>query len=77
MPTCSSQADADTVRDRSKIVAAIDGLQPGGGTNGASGIDLAYREAQSGFIDAGITTSSCARTETSTWASPPLTRSSH
>jgi Ca-activated chloride channel homolog len=42
------------VRDRSKITAAINALQPGGGTNGASGIELAYQQAQSGFLEEGI-----------------------
>jgi Ca-activated chloride channel family protein len=42
------------VRDRGKILNVIDALAAGGGTNGASGIQLAYGEAQMGFIDEGI-----------------------
>lgn len=42
------------VRDRAKIEQTIDALQAGGGTNGASGIDLAYQEAQAGFVEDGI-----------------------
>lgn len=40
--------------DKATIKAAIDGLRAGGGTAGASGIDLAYRAAQQSFIDGGI-----------------------
>jgi Ca-activated chloride channel family protein len=43
-----------SVRNASKIKTAIDGLVAAGGTNGASGIDLAYRQAQAGFIEEGI-----------------------
>ena len=42
------------VRDRARILNVIDALVAGGGTNGASGIQLAYGEAQVGFIDEGI-----------------------
>jgi len=37
-----------------KIVAAIDELGAGGSTNGAAGIDLAYAQAQKGFIPHGV-----------------------
>jgi Ca-activated chloride channel family protein len=40
--------------DKGTIKAAIDGLRAGGGTAGASGIELAYRAAQQSFIDGGI-----------------------
>ena len=36
------------------ILAALEQLQAGGSTAGAAGIDLAYRTAQSQFIDGGI-----------------------
>jgi Ca-activated chloride channel homolog len=39
---------------REKIRHAIDRLQAGGSTNGASGIQLAYRTAQENFIQGGI-----------------------
>lgn len=39
---------------KSTILNAIDGLQPGGGTAGGSGIELAYRVAGEGFIKGGI-----------------------
>ncbi len=42
------------VSERAVIQAAIDGLTAGGGTNGASGIDLAYEQAASGTIAGGI-----------------------
>ena len=37
-----------------KIVAAIDELGAGGSTNGAAGIDLAYAQAQKGFVPHGV-----------------------
>ncbi len=40
--------------DKGTIKTAIDGLRAGGGTAGASGIELAYRAAQQSFIDGGI-----------------------
>jgi len=40
--------------ERGRILAAIDSLNAGGGTNGASGINLAYQMAQQGFIKGGI-----------------------
>jgi len=39
---------------RAKIIAALDGLQAGGSTNGGAGIRLAYNLAQQGFIKDGI-----------------------
>lgn len=43
-----------TLAERGRILAAIDSLNAGGGTNGASGIQLAYQMAQQGFIKGGI-----------------------
>ncbi len=40
--------------DRQKILAAIDSLTPGGSTNGAAGIQLAYATAASGFLKNGV-----------------------
>ena len=40
--------------DKAKIRAAIDQLTAGGSTAGESGIQLAYQQAQQGFIDGGI-----------------------
>jgi Ca-activated chloride channel family protein len=40
--------------DRGSIIAQIDALSTGGGTNGASGINLAYEQAQAAFIQGGI-----------------------
>ncbi|MES0872678.1 vWA domain-containing protein [Sinimarinibacterium thermocellulolyticum] len=39
---------------KAKIIAAIDGLNAGGSTAGAAGIELAYAMAQQGFIENGI-----------------------
>jgi Ca-activated chloride channel homolog len=39
---------------KSKILQAIDRLHAGGSTNGASGIQLAYRTAQESFIEGGV-----------------------
>ena len=41
-------------KERAKIIAAIEALQSGGGTNGASGIELAYAESQKHLIKEGI-----------------------
>ena len=41
-------------KERAKITAAIFGLNSGGSTNGASGIELAYAEAQKHFIKEGV-----------------------
>ncbi|SDV07885.1 vWA domain-containing protein [Pseudomonas mucidolens] len=41
-------------RDKAKIRNAIDQLNAGGSTAGASGIELAYQMAREGFIDKGI-----------------------
>ncbi len=40
--------------DKQKILAAIDGLQPGGSTAGAAGIEAAYDLAKSAFVKDGI-----------------------
>jgi Ca-activated chloride channel family protein len=40
--------------EKNKILAAIDQLSAGGRTAGASGIELAYREARANFIPGGI-----------------------
>lgn len=40
--------------ERATIVQAIQGLSSGGSTAGASGIDLAYQEAEAGFIAQGL-----------------------
>ncbi|WP_404401851.1 von Willebrand factor type A domain-containing protein [Pelagibacterium halotolerans] len=39
--------------DKAAIIAAIDGLEPGGSTAGAAGIEEAYRLAESAFIENG------------------------
>jgi Ca-activated chloride channel family protein len=39
---------------QAKILGALERLQAGGSTNGASGIRLAYQMAEQGFIDGGI-----------------------
>lgn len=41
-------------KDKAKIMAAIDGLRPGGSTNGAAGIQLAYDLANQSMVDDGI-----------------------
>jgi Ca-activated chloride channel family protein len=41
-------------RERGRIVAALDELSAGGSTNGAAGIQLAYRTAEQHFIKGGI-----------------------
>ena len=41
-------------KNRKAIEAAIAGLDSGGGTAGGAGIQLAYEQAQKGFIDGGI-----------------------
>lgn len=40
--------------DKATIEAAIDSLQPGGATDGASGLKLAYQMARTGFIQNGV-----------------------
>ncbi len=42
------------VKDKAKILAAIDTLQPGGSTAGAEGIDAAYGLAEKAFIKGGV-----------------------
>ncbi|MDB4972439.1 MAG: von Willebrand factor [Myxococcaceae bacterium] len=43
-----------SVSSRDAITSVVKGLQAGGGTNGASGINLAYEQASAGFIEGGI-----------------------
>ncbi|MCA9252369.1 MAG: von Willebrand factor type A domain-containing protein, partial [Phycisphaerales bacterium] len=45
--------DSITCDNRGTILDAIDNLQPGGGTNGAAGIELAYQIAADNFIKDG------------------------
>ncbi len=40
--------------EKARIHAAIEALQAGGSTNGASGIQLAYEEARKGFVKGGV-----------------------
>lgn len=42
------------VKDKAKILAAVDTLQPGGSTAGAEGIDAAYRLAEKAFVKGGV-----------------------
>ncbi len=42
------------VKDKQKILSAIDTLQPGGSTAGAQGIEAAYALAQSAFVKDGV-----------------------
>jgi Ca-activated chloride channel homolog len=42
------------VAEAASIERAIEGLSSTGGTNGSAGINLAYEQAESGFIDGGI-----------------------
>ncbi|MBY5838850.1 von Willebrand factor type A domain-containing protein (plasmid) [Rhizobium leguminosarum] len=42
------------VAEKSKILSAIDGLEPGGSTGGAEGIEAAYDLAKQGFVKDGI-----------------------
>ncbi len=42
------------VADRETIIEEIDSLSAGGSTSGASGISLAYQQAEAAFIDGGI-----------------------
>jgi Ca-activated chloride channel family protein len=39
--------------EKGRILEAIDGLSAGGSTNGGAGIELAYAQAQEGFVRAG------------------------
>ncbi|MHB8878966.1 MAG: vWA domain-containing protein [Myxococcaceae bacterium] len=45
---------ATSCAERGKILEAIDGLESGGSTNGAEGIELAYRTAQQAFVEGGV-----------------------
>src|SRR5207248_6769095 len=40
--------------EKGRIVAAIDGLEAGGSTNGAAGIQLAYELAKQSYVEGGI-----------------------
>jgi Ca-activated chloride channel family protein len=40
--------------DKEKILSALESLEPGGSTNGAEGIQLAYKVAQDNFIKGGV-----------------------
>ncbi|MGO8084001.1 YfbK domain-containing protein [Rhizobium leguminosarum] len=42
------------VAEKSKILSAIDGLEPGGSTGGAEGIEAAYNLAKQGFVKDGV-----------------------
>jgi Ca-activated chloride channel family protein len=42
------------IKDRAKILSAIDTLQPGGSTAGAQGLEAAYNLAQQAFVKGGI-----------------------
>ncbi|MFL5012877.1 von Willebrand factor type A domain-containing protein [Rhizobium sp.] len=42
------------VAEKSKILSAIDGLEPGGSTGGAEGIEAAYDLAKQGFVKDGV-----------------------
>ncbi len=44
----------ESTSDKAQLRAAIEALTPGGSTNGASGIQLAYEQAQKHFIKEGI-----------------------
>jgi Ca-activated chloride channel family protein len=46
--------DSTSATEKDKIVAAIDSLTPGGSTNGAAGIQLAYEMASKHFITGGV-----------------------
>jgi Ca-activated chloride channel family protein len=43
-----------TVSERATIVAALEMLASGGSTNGAGGLELAYQQAEAGFVEGGI-----------------------
>lgn len=49
-----SRVVLEPTTDRERLRNAIDRLQPGGGTAGAAGIELAYRMARQGYLDQGI-----------------------
>src|SRR5262249_40640765 len=40
--------------EKEKILSALESLEPGGSTNGAEGIQLAYKTAQDNFIKGGV-----------------------
>jgi len=64
------------VRESETITSVIESLSSGGGTAGASGIALAYEQAQAGFIEGGINRSSSAPTGISTSAPRAMMSSS-
>ncbi|MCC8160877.1 MAG: von Willebrand factor type A domain-containing protein [Oscillospiraceae bacterium] len=43
--------ESTSVSEKDTIIAAIDGLQAGGGTSGADGLSLAYEQAEKSLID--------------------------
>lgn len=43
-----------SVKDKSKILSAIDNLEPGGSTGGAAGIEAAYDLAKQAFVKGGV-----------------------
>ena len=42
------------IANKAQIISAIEALNAGGGTNGGSGIEMAYAQAQQHFIDGGV-----------------------
>ena len=46
--------ESTPVSEIDTILAAIEGLSAGGSTAGAAGLDLAYQQAEAGFVDGGI-----------------------
>ena len=46
--------DSTPIQQSQKILAALDGLEAGGSTNGGAGIQLAYKVAQANRIDGGV-----------------------
>lgn len=46
--------DSTAASEKAAIARAIDNLSPGGSTNGAAGIELAYQVATKGFIKGGV-----------------------
>ncbi len=46
--------ETTAVKDKARILQAIDTLQPGGSTAGAEGIDAAYRLAEKAFVKGGV-----------------------
>jgi Ca-activated chloride channel family protein len=46
--------DPTRVTNAAAIISAIEGLSSSGGTNGAGGIQLAYEQAEAGYLEGGI-----------------------